>query len=134
MVNIIKTPDTYQCQICGETYEYLWQAEICEAQPLEKPKLEVGQIIRVKTQWQGIVKTRLVALQPLSNYSLILRRNLGRSLQDIKGVFKRLELEAKWHHEIAFKVEPPLQMGKDYEFTDVVCFEDVVGVCNGATL
>lgn len=127
MVQIIKTPDTYQCQICGEVYEQMWQAELCEAQPVNDSNYTLGQRISVKTLYDGVATVTIVGFKVLSNYSHSLHMGSLSTKVARESLFNRLRAEGKNHHEVSFKISQPLQMGKDYHtITDLVCVEDIV--------
>ena len=127
MVNIIKTPDTYQCQICGETYEYLWQAELCERQPIgEVEESLLGAEVIVRTRYDGLINTHITGFRVEAKYSRAIKTS-----QTLDKYLQKFFKDLLDHHERVFLISEELQMGKS-EFRNWV-YESEVSF-NGSTI
>ena len=110
LVQIIKTPDTFQCQTCGEVYEHLWQAELCEAQPVkELDDYPIGCKVKVQSRYDGLVNSCILGLCLRPKYAPTIKssQSLDKHLQKFFNDF------SEQHHEVVFLISDAIEMGKD---------------------
>ena len=121
MAHVIKTPDTYQCQICGEIYEQMWQAELCERQPIKEPKHNLlGAEVKVQTRHEGLLSVHIVGFGVIAAYARTIKdsETLDTHLQ------KFFERHSEHHTEI-FLISETLEMGKS-DFRNWVFDSEIV--------
>lgn len=116
MVQVIKHPDTYKCEVCGEVYVDEWRAKLCESLPLQQPAFPIGAIISFHTRYDGLVKDEVVGHVLIRNNGHVLLSNssgISLSLECIKQLLEKGHIESP--HSYAYVVSNHHQLGKDWK-------------------
>lgn len=62
-MKIIKTPDTYQCEVCGSIHNVKEVAEYCESYILPECKVNIGDKVFVETRYDGYQLRKVIDIE-----------------------------------------------------------------------
>ena len=136
MVQVIKHPDTYKCEVCGEVYVDEWRAELCEEFKTITPPFKVGDTIFVQTRYDGILPVEIVDFTKVNYLEWGIERMrsreayfnlINRENYNIKDYFENTPesvLGDLKQHSYGFKINKHLLIGKDC-FTDTITLAEL---------
>lgn len=116
MVQAIKHPDTFKCEVCGEVYSDEWRAALCESFPLQPPLFPVGSVISFHTKYDGLVKDEVVGHVLSHNNGHALISNGGNNnlaIGRIRQLIEQGHIESP--HSYMYIVSNIHQLGKDWK-------------------